>query len=258
MKKAIDCDCNLEVPLLFEFSPACTVIEKRSPDAVYVLNNWFVDFRHEDDIERNERNEPYRTYPQLITWQCYDSCDRGNQFLEVLEKKGELIRMLHDDDDVEQDEKLQLQIFIQEKSDKNYHTFHDIEGDITLTDAVIFCYRGIQPKTCTCQPFTGNVCFQKAATTPPSLPMNSLILGSWPFSHPPRDQIPDEKKGVVLTDKRFHNKKTNDLAANNKHSTCTCSEVRAILEQFCRVQTVSILPLTTNDYKEIRPQSRPI
>ena len=128
MKKAIDCDCNLEVPLLFVFSLTCTVIEKRSPDAVYVLNNWFVDFRHKDDIERNEQNEPYRTYPQLITWQCYDPCNGGNQFLEVLEKKGKLIRMLHDDDKLDFVEKLQLQIFIQEKVMRIIIPFTTLKG----------------------------------------------------------------------------------------------------------------------------------
>ena len=77
------------------------MVEKRASDVVCVLNNWLVNFRHEDDVERNERNKPYHTYPHLITWQCYDPCDGGNQFLEVLEKKGELIRMLHDNDEVE-------------------------------------------------------------------------------------------------------------------------------------------------------------
>ena len=40
MKKAIDCECNLNVPLLFEFSLTCTVVEKRASDVVCVLNNW--------------------------------------------------------------------------------------------------------------------------------------------------------------------------------------------------------------------------
>ena len=31
MKKMLDCECNLDLPLLFEFSLVCTVLEKSHP-----------------------------------------------------------------------------------------------------------------------------------------------------------------------------------------------------------------------------------
>ena len=157
--------------------------------------------------------------------------------------------MLHDDDELDLVEKLQLRIFFfneDGEEEENLHTFSNVDADIILTDAVIFCYRGIQPKTCNCQPLTETLHFRKAATTTNLLPSNSLILGSWPFSHPPRDQVdvPHERKGIVLTDPMRFNKK-DDNPIDNGHSTCSYLEVRSVHEQFCKVQTMSILPMTT-------------
>ena len=153
--------------------------------------------------------------------------------------------MLHENDQVEfveRNERLQLLIFVVEEGGhgQNYHTFHNIEGDITLTDVVIFCYRGILPKTCTCRPLAENVHFQKRTTMTPNLPPNSLILGTWLFPHPPCDQVPDEQKRIVFTTDAPHKKDSN--LADSEHSTCDCTEARTILEQFCGVQAVSILP----------------
>ena len=160
-------------------------------DTACLLNNWFVDFLHEQNTLCHKRDRPLRIHPHLIAWQCYASCDGGNQFLEILGKKSELIKMLHDDDEmdyVERDDRLELRIYVKRDHDdgQNVHTFSNIDI-VTLTDAVVFIYRGIGSKTCTCQPLRGLLHFEK--TSDDQLPKNSLILGSWPFTHPPRDQV---------------------------------------------------------------------
>ena len=42
MAKSIDCECQLEPSLLFEFSLTCTILEKASATTFSVLNNWYV------------------------------------------------------------------------------------------------------------------------------------------------------------------------------------------------------------------------
>ena len=108
----------------------------------------------------------------------------------MLEKGGELIRMLCDQD--EREDKLQLRLLVQRKhDDKHVHTFTNIDRDIVLDGTIIFCYRGLPPpKKCTCLPHVlRQVTFSKSFDDD-ELPKNNLVLGSWPFPHEPFDQVP--------------------------------------------------------------------
>ena len=189
MAKCVDCECRFDPPLLFEFSLACTILEKTSATTFSVLNNWYIDVRR-DRGGPLEEEESDSCSASLISWQCYDSChDGGNNFLSMLEKNGELIRMLCDEDFVE--DKLQLRLLVRrEQHDKHVHTFTNLDRDIVLDGTIIFCYRGLPPpKKCTCLPHVlRRVTFSKSFDD--DLPKNNLILGSWPFPHEPFDQVP--------------------------------------------------------------------
>ena len=163
MAKSADCECHFNPPLLFEFSLACTILEKTSTTTFSILNNWYIDVRR-DHGGPPEEEESDSCSASLISWQCYDSChDGGNNFLSMLEKSGELIRMLCDEDEHDLvEDKLQLCLLIQRKQqqqqqhddNKHIHTFTNVDRDIVLDGTVIFCYRGLPPNkaACTCLP----------------------------------------------------------------------------------------------------------
>ena len=143
MAKSVDCECHFDPPLLFEFSLACTILEKTSATTFSVLNNWYIDVRRDRGGPPEEEENDSRSQSALISWQCYDSCHGGNNFLSTLEKSGELIRMLCDEDERDfAEDKLELCLLIQRKHDKHVHTFTNVNRDIVLDGTVIFCYRG--------------------------------------------------------------------------------------------------------------------
>ena len=177
----------VSIPLLFEFLLACTILEKTSATMFSVLNNWYINVRR-DHGGPPEEEESDSCSASLISWQCYNSChDGGNNFQSMLEKNGELIRMLCDED--EREDKLQLRLLVRRKQhDKHVHTFTNIDRDIVLDGTVIFCYRGLPPKKCMCLPhMLRRVAFSKSFDD--ELPKNNLVLGSWPFPHEPFDQV---------------------------------------------------------------------
>ena len=155
MAKCVDCECRFNPPLLFEFSLACTILEKTSTTTFSILNNWYIDVRR-DRGPSEEESDSCSQSTLLISWQCYDSCHGGNNFLSMLEKSGELIRMLCDKDERDfVEDKLQLRLLVQRNhDDKHVHTFTNIDRDIVLDGTIIFCYRGWPPKkvACTCLP----------------------------------------------------------------------------------------------------------
>ena len=115
MAKSVDCECRFDPPLLFEFSLACTILEKTSATTFSVLNNWYIDVRRDCGPSEEESDSSPCSQSALISWQCYDSCHGGNNFLSMLEKSGELIRMLCDEDErdfVCPEDKLQLCLLV--------------------------------------------------------------------------------------------------------------------------------------------------
>ena len=146
MAKCTDCECRFDPPLLFEFSLTCTILEKTSATTFSVLNNWYIDVRRDCGCPPEEE-ESDSCSASLISWQCYDSCHGGNNFLSMLEKSGELFRMLCDKDERDfVEDKLQLRLLVRRKHDKHVHTFTNIDRDIVLDGTVIFCYRGLPLK----------------------------------------------------------------------------------------------------------------
>ena len=169
MAKSADCECHFDPPLLFEFSLTCTILEKTSATTFSVLNNWYIDVRRDRGGPPEEEESDSCSQSALISWQCYDSCHGGNNFLSMLEKSGELIRMLYDEDERDfVEDKLQLRLLIRRKhdNDKLVHTFTNVDRDIVLDGTVIFCYRGLPPKkaACTCLP----TCYVKLPFPSPS------------------------------------------------------------------------------------------
>ena len=218
---------------------------KHQRNSVSVLNNWFIDV-HNDKLD-NDINEPFPHYPHLDAWQCYDHCNGGNEFLEMLEKKGELIKMFDNCDEdaiINQDEQLEIRLYLLRQDDaENFHTFSSLEDDIYMPDVVFFCYRGVD-RTCNCHPYRGGLSFKKKESN--DAPRNSLILASWPFSHPPHDQLEtaiDDHRGIVITNSRLdgEGKRCRDNV-DEKHSSCSCLDARSLYEQHCKIQTASLLP----------------
>ena len=243
MAKSIDCECQLEPSLLFEFSLTCTILEEVSTTTFSVLNNWYVDVRRNDSPSKKENDSQHVQQPTLISWQCYDSCHGGNSFLDVLGKSGKLIKMLCDEDEHDYvRDKLQLQMFIRRGNDdkRNLHTFANLDRDITLDSTILFCYRGLPPEegNCTCHPHVlHRVTFFKSLDDDDALPKNGLILGSWPFPHDPFDQVPAANIVVVTTN--------DDQQQQNDPLLppwCSCLEMRDICHQACDVQLVTTLP----------------
>ena len=232
MAKCTDCECGFDPPLLFEFSLACTVLEKTSATTFSVLNNWYIDIRRDRGGPPEEEESDSSCSASLISWQCYDSCHGGNNFLSVLEKSGELIRMLRDRD--KREDELQLRLLVPRKQQHEHvHTFTNVDRDIVLDGTVIFCYRGLPPKKCTCLPHVlRRVTFSKSFDD--DLPKNNLVLGSWPFPHEPFDQVPTT--AVIVG---ANNEKQQIDAA----SWCPwCLETGDICHQACDVQLVTTLP----------------
>ena len=219
---------------MFEFSLACTILEKTSATTFSVLNNWYIDVRRDRGGPPEEEESHSSCSASLISWQCYDSChDGGNNFLSMLEKSGELIRMLCDQD--EREDKLQLRLLVQRKHDKHVHTFTNIDRDIVLDGTVIFCYRGLPPpKKCTCLPHVlRRVTFSKSFDD--DLPKNNLVLGSWPFPHEPFDQVP--AAAIIGA-----NEKRQQIDDHPPSSWCPwCLETWDICHQACDVQLVTTL-----------------
>ena len=205
-----------------------------------VLNNWYIDVRR-DCGPSEEESDSCSQSASLISWQCYDSCHGGNNFLSMLEKSGELIRMLCDEDERDfVEDKLQLRLLVQRNhDDKHVHTFTNIDRDIVLDSTIIFCYRGLPPKkaACTCLPHVlRQVTFFKSFDDT-ALPKNNLVLGSWPFPHEPFDQVPTTTTTTII-------------GANNKKQQIDdhppwclwCLETGDICHQACDVQLVTTLP----------------
>ena len=197
MAKALDCECKLDSPLLFEFSLTCTILEKSSATTFSMLNNWYIDVRRDDGYPKEDIESSPLDQPALISWQCYDSCYGGNRFLEVLEKDSELIRMLCDEDEhdhIHAENKLQLHLLIRRVGhNEHVHTFTHVDRDIVLDGMIIFCYRGLPPEDesmCTCSPHVLHQATFFKSLDDEMLPKNSLILGSWPFPRDPFDQVP--------------------------------------------------------------------
>ena len=240
MAKSTDCECRFDPPLLFEFSLACTILEKTSATTFSVLNNWYIDVRR-DRGGPPEEEESDSCSASLISWQCYNSChDGGNNFLSMLEKSGELIRMLCDEDerDLVKD-KLQLRLLVRRKHDKHVHTFTNVDRDIVLDGTVIFCYRGLPPKkaACTCLPHVlHQVTFSKSLDD--ELPKNNLILGLWPFPHEPFDQVPTTAAAVIGA----NNEKQRQIDDHPSSWCPWCLETGDICHQACDVQLVTTLP----------------
>ena len=163
---------------------------------------------------------------------------QGNNFLSMLEKSGELIRMLCDEDERDfVEDKLQLRLLIRRKhdDDKHVHTFTNVDRDIVLDGTIIFCYRGLPPKkeaACMCLPHVlRQVTFSKSFD---DLPKNNLVLGSWPFPHEPFDQVPATIIGTNEKQQR---------QIDDHPSWCPwCLETRDICHQACDVQLVTTLP----------------
>ena len=193
MVKSVNCECNLDSPVLFEFSLFCTILERSLTTTFSMLNNWFIDVGCNDTPSKQTNESSPPCHHALIPWQCYDSCHRGNRFLDVLKKDNELIKMLRDEDEHDYiRDKLQLHLFIRKTiNDKHAHTFTKVNRDIVLDGTILFCYRGLLPEggsTCTCLPhILRQVTFKSLDET---LPKDNLILGSWPFPHDPFDQVP--------------------------------------------------------------------
>ena len=240
MAKSTDCECHFDPPLLFEFSLACTILEKTSATTFSVLNNWYIDVRR-DRGGPPEEEESDSCSASLISWQCYDSChDGGNNFLNIVGKIGELIRMLCDEDERDSvEDKLQLCLLVRRKHDKHIHTFTNIDRDIVLDGTVIFCYRGLPPKkaACTCLPHVlRQVTFSKSFDD--ELPKNNLILGSWPFPHEPFNQVPTTAAVIVGA----NNEKRRQIDDHPSSWCPWCLETGDICHQACDVQLVTTLP----------------
>ena len=238
MAKCVDCKYRFDPPLLFEFSLACTILEKTSATTFSILNNWYINIRR-DRGGPPEEEESDSCSASLISWQCYDSChDGGNNFLSMLEKSSELIRMLCDQDERNfVEDKLQLRLLVRRKQhdDKHVHTFTNVNRDIVLDGTVIFCYRGLPPpKKCTCLPhMLHQVTFSKSFDD--ELPKNNLVLGSWPFPHEPFDQVPTATTIGGANEKR--------QIDDRSPSWCPwCLETGDICHQACDVQLVTTLP----------------
>ena len=239
MAKSVDCECRFDPPLLFEFSLACTILEKTSATTFSVLNNWYIDVRRDRGGPPEEEESDSRSRSALIFWQCYDSCHGGNNFLSMLEKSGELIRMLCDEDERDFiEDKLQLRLLVRKKHDKHVHTFTNIDRDIVLDGTIIFCYRGLPPKkaACTCLPHVlRRVTFSKSFDDT-TLPKNNLVLGSWPFPHEPFDQVPTTPAVIGANEKQ-------QQIDDHPSSWCpSCLETGDICHQPCDVQLVTTLP----------------
>ena len=242
MAKALDCECKLDSPLLFEFSLTCTILEKSSATTFSMLNNWYIDIRRDDGYPKEDIESSPLDQPALISWQCYDSCYGGNRFLEVLEKDSELIKMLCDEDEhdhIHAENKLQLHLFIRRVShNEHVHTFTHVDRDIVLDGTIIFCYRGLPPEdesTCMCSPHVLHQATFFKSLDDETLPKNSLILGSWPFPHDPFDQVPTN---MTLAKGDVHQQQEN----HDPPPWCACMETRDICHQACDVQLVTTLP----------------
>ena len=253
MAKSVDCECRFDPPLLFEFSLACTILEKTSATTFSVLNNWYIDVRRDRGGPPEEEESDSCSRSALISWQCYDSCHGGNNFLSMLEKSGELIRMLCDKDERDfVEDKLQLRLLVRKQhNDKQHiHTFTNIDRDIVLDGTIIFCYRGLPPKkaACTCLPHVlRRVTFSKSFD---ELPKNNLVLGSWPFPHEPFDQVPTAAAIIGA------NKKQQQI--DDHPSWCpSCLETGDICHQACDVQLVTTLPQEEELKFDIYPRSAP-
>ena len=181
----------------------------------------------------------------LISWQCYDLCHGGNNFLSMLEKSGELIRMLCDKDEHDficPEDKLQLRLLIQKNAhdDKHVHAFTNLDRDIVLDGIIIFCHRGLPPeKVCTCLPrVLRQITFSKSFDD--LLPKNNLVLGSWPFPHEPFDQVLPNATTTTIRGKTNKNQQQQQIDP----PWCPCLEMRDICHQAsaCDVQLVTTLP----------------
>ena len=223
---------------MFEFSLACTILEKTSATTFSILNNWYIDVRRDHGGPPEEESDSC-SQSALISWQCYDSCHGGNNFLSMLEKSGELIRMLcHEDERVCPEDKLQLHLLVRRKhDDKHVHTFTNVDRDIVLDGTIIFCYRGLPPKkaACTCLPHVlRQVTFSKSFDNT-TLSKNNLVLGSWPFPYEPFDQVPTAAAAIIGANEKQQ--------IDDHLSWCPwCLETGNICHQACDVQLVTTLP----------------
>ena len=232
------------LPLLFEFSLACTILERASATTFSILNNWYIDVRRDRGPSEEESDLSPCSQSALISWQCYDSCHGGNNFLSILEKSGELIRILCDKDEhdfVCPEDKLQLRLLVRKNAhgDKHIHTFTNVDRDIVLDGTIIFCYRGLPlDSACTCLPHVlRQVTFSKSFDD--TLPKNNLVLGSWPFPHEPFDQVVTTTTTAIIRG----GGKTNKKQQIDHPSWCPwCLETRDICHQACDIQLVTTLP----------------
>ena len=243
LRKQCPCECKTSTPRVFEFSLACTPLDRGINGVQRIVNNWYVDYGYDDN-----NYPPYEgggatttTTTTMVAlqqkqWQIYDNCS-GNLgvILERCLKTRQLIKMLRDEDEDVVRDKLQLNLLLQSSDDDerpNFHTLEHVDADITLPSPSLFCYRGTQ-KDCPCRPYSKAITFVKRPPTTNSIdstPKNNLILTQWPFEHDTQDQLVGCGNDVFLAD---------DLPTDDRSNCASCMDVRSFVHQSCLIQCVS-------------------